>query len=110
MKLSPLLVAASLVSACATSTTIRSVPPGARAYVDEQLLGETPLRFSDSSVFWRKRQLVLKKPGYQEKAVLLRKDDLRVGPLIGTILVAVPVFWLFGYPDELTFELQPGQL
>ncbi len=103
-----LLLACTMLSACATSTTIRSQPLGAKAYVDEQYLGETPVRFSDSSPFWTKRQLLLKKDGYQDKSVPLSKNELRVGPLIGTILVLVPVFWLFGYPNDFTFEMLPA--
>ncbi len=95
------------LSACTTSTTIKSIPPGARAYIDQRLLGETPVKFSDSSAFWTKRRLVLKMDGWEDTEFILRKNELRVGPLIGTILIAVPVFWLFGYPNELTYELEP---
>ena len=102
------LVASSLLCAsCATVTTVHSLPPEARAYVDDRLLGETPTEFRDSSPFWTERSLTLKKDGYQTKTFLLRKDELRVGPLIGTILVLVPMFWMFGYPETLTFELEP---
>ncbi len=93
------------ISACATSTTIKSIPPGARAYVDQRFIGETPVKFSDSSVFWTKRRLVLKKEGYLDAEIGLRKDKVRVVPLVGTFFILVPVFWLLGYPDEVTYEL-----
>ena len=93
------------ISACATNTMIKSIPPGARAYVDQRFIGETPVKFRDSSVFWTKRQLVLKKEGHLDTEIRLRKDQVRVGPLIGTILIIVPVFWLLGYPDEVVYEL-----
>ena len=102
------LICAILVG-CATTTTIKTIPPGARAYVDDQLLGETPVEFSDSSAFWTRRRLVLSKDGHRDKEVRLRKDRLRTGPLIGTILITVPVFWLFADPEEVTYELEPTE-
>ncbi|MDH5567738.1 MAG: PEGA domain-containing protein [Myxococcales bacterium] len=94
-------------SACATNTTINSIPPGATAYLDQRVLGQTPVRLSDSSVFWTKRQLVLKKEGYEEMRVALRKEEVRVGPLIGAVFILVPGLWILGYPEQLTYELQP---
>ena len=108
-RMTSLIMLVAMLSACATTTTIKSRPPGARVYVDEQYLGETPVEFTDSSPFWSKRALVLKKEGYADKSLLLRKDEMRVGPLIGTIVILVPVLWLFGYPDQMAFEMEPSQ-
>lgn len=103
-----ILAAASvLCSSCATVTTIRTLPPDARVYVDGRLLGETPVEFKDSSPFWAHRTLTLRKVGYKDETVTLRKDQMRVGPLIGAIILLVPIFWLFGYPDTVTYELAP---
>ncbi len=88
---------------------IKSEPPGAKAYVDDRYLGRTPVEFKDSAAFWTKRRLALKMQRYQDKEPVLRKSEIRPGPLVGAILVTVPVFWLFGYPDEMTFELDPVQ-
>ena len=104
--LTALVLACFLTSACATETMIKSVPTGARTYVDQRFIGETPVGFSDSSAFWTKRRLVLKKEGYEDTEIRLSKDEVRVGPLIGTLLILVPVFWLLGYPDEVTYELR----
>jgi len=101
------VVASAMVSACATTTTINSRPPGARVYVEDQYLGDTPVPFSDSSAFWTKRTAVLKEDGYQDKTVVLKKNELRTDTLIGTVFLLVPVFWLFGYPSNMTFELDP---
>jgi hypothetical protein len=38
--------------------------------------------------------------------ITLRKTELRVGPLIGAIFVGIPVLWILGYPDNLTYELE----
>jgi PEGA domain len=102
-----LILCPAIFAACATETTIQSIPPGATASIDQRVIGETPVKFSDSSAFWTKRQLILKKDGYEAMHAALRKDQVRVGPLIGAILVLVPVFWILGYPQELTYELQP---
>ena len=100
------LICANLAG-CATTTTIKTIPPGARAYVDDEFLGETPVEFSDSSAFWTRPRPVLRKDGQQDKEVFLRKNRLRTESLIGTILITVPVFWLFGYPEAVTSELEP---
>ncbi len=96
-------------SACATTTTIQSVPPGARVYIDDQVVGQTPVQFSDSSLFFIDRKLDLRLQGYEEKEVPLKKTQLRVGMLIGALLVTLPVFWILGYPEAITYELDPAK-
>jgi len=74
-----LVLVVAITSGCAATTTINSVPPGATASIDGRLLGQTPVRFSDSSVFWNKHELVLTMPGYNDKQVKLEKQEVRVG-------------------------------
>ncbi len=75
---------------------------------DGRLLGQTPVRYSDSSVFCEEHELVLKKAGYNDIRVTLKKDQIRVGPLIGAIFVLIPALWIQGYPEETTYQLEPS--
>ena len=101
-----LVLVVAITSGCAATTTINSVPPGATASIDGRLLGQTPVRYSDSSVFWNKHELVLAMAGYNDKRVRLEKTEVRVGPLIGALFVLVPVLWILGYPEEMTYQLE----
>ena len=99
------LIAAFVVTGCASSTLIRSVPPGAKVYVDGQYLGQSPVTHRDSAPLWTTKTVTLKLDGYGDQSGTIRKENLRVGPLIGCILVYVPCLWLTGYPDQYTFTL-----
>ncbi len=98
-------VLALLAAGCASSTLIRSVPAGAKVYVDGQYLGRTPVTHRDSGPLWTTKAVTLKLDGYDDQSGTLRKENLQTGPLVGCILVYVPCLWLTGYPDEYTFTL-----
>lgn len=104
-----LSLAASLLGGCASTTRINSVPPGARVFVDGQYLGRAPVTHEDSGPLWTSKPVMLKLDGYEDQSGMIRKEELRVGPLIGGTLVLVPFLWLTGYPDEYTFELERDQ-
>jgi hypothetical protein len=46
---------------CASSTLIKSNPPGAKLYLDGQLKGETPYTYSDRAAAGTLRTVTLKK-------------------------------------------------
>lgn len=60
-----LLVSSSL-SGCVTSTQIRTIPSGASVYVNDQLVGTSPVTFSTPDSAWRPPYRVRAElPGYQ---------------------------------------------
>ena len=77
------LIVAFVVTGCASSTLIRSVPPGAKVYVDGQYLGQSPVTHRDSAPLWTTKTVTLKLDGYGDQSGTIRKENLRVGPLIG---------------------------
>jgi hypothetical protein len=103
-----LLITLALV--VAITTTIKSVPSGAVASIDGRLVGQTPIQYSDSSVFWDEHELVLKLTGYSDKRIALKRDQMRVGMLIGAIFVLVPVLWIQEYPEEMTYQHTPASV
>ena len=49
---------------------------------------------------------MLKKAGYNDTRVMLKKDQMRVGMLIGAVFVLIPVLWIQGDPEEMTYQLE----
>lgn len=105
--ISVVLVVAVFVSGCASSTLINTSPTGAKVYIDGQLLGTSPVSHSDTAVSGSTKAVLLKKEGYKDKTILIRKEDVKIGPIIGGLLVLFPFIWTLGYPDSYTFELEP---
>ena len=96
-----------LCAGCSSSTVIKSAPAGAKVYLDGQYRGRAPVTQRDTALLGSSKIVVLKCEGYRDATGRIRKDELRVGTLIGAILVLVPVLWVLGYPAEYTFELEP---
>ncbi len=95
-----------LLSGCASSTLINSIPPGAKVYVDGQYLGHAPVKQKDAAILGSFKDVVLKKDGYRDQSGTIRKDEIRFLPLIAGIWLIIPWLWVTGYPDQYTFELE----
>ncbi len=102
------LVATFFITSCASSTFIRSAPSEAKVYLDGRLLGTTPVRYSDTAVSGSTKNVILKKEGYKDKSAIIRKENVKIGPIIGGLFFLFPFIWTLGYPDEYTFELESG--
>jgi len=105
--ISVVFAVAVFVSGCASSTLINTVPGGAKVYIDGQLLGDSPVSHSDTAVSGATKAVLLKKEGYKDKTTLIRKEEAKVGPIIGGLFFLFPFIWTLGYPDSYTFELEP---
>jgi len=94
------------VIGCASATTINSNPSGAKIYLDKEYKGETPYTHSDRSILLTERKVTLKKEGYQDFNAGIKRSELDVGALIGTIFLTIPVLWILKYPSQYTFEIE----
>ncbi len=103
---SVMLAVSFLLTSCASHTVINSCPSGADVYVNNIKAGVTPLEYSDYAVAGTETSLRLEKEGYKPLETILTKDKFQVLPCIGTIFCLFPVVWIFGYPQEQTFELE----
>ena len=101
-----LLLSAFLAVGCASATVLKSSPSGAKVYVDQKLLGNTPVKYEDSDVFWAKRDVEVQMDGYEPYKTKLAKTEPRVSAIIGALLVGVPILWVTEYPDEINYELR----
>ena len=106
MRLGIALVTLVSVVGCASSTVIRSVPPGARVYVNGHYLGEAPVTQTDKAVLLSSKTVVLKKEGYRDQTGTITKG-LAIVPLLTALLCVVPLLWALGHPDEYVFDLEP---
>jgi hypothetical protein len=104
-----------LLSACASITTLKSTPEGAKFYANGQYLGEGSVTYSDTKPVGAQTIIEIKKKGYANKtAVLSRTEQVNVGALVAGILLAPTVvgllffLWVCDYSPYHVFDLEPA--
>jgi len=108
-KLIAMAMALFFLFGCASSTLIKSNPPGAKLSLDGQVQGETPYTYSDQAIAGTMRTVTLKKEGYKDFSGTIKREKLSVGALIGGIFLLVPLLWVLEYPPEYNFEMEKAQ-
>lgn len=101
-----LTIAIFFLFGCASATTIRSIPPGAKLYLDGQYKGETPYTHVDRSAAGTTRTVRLEKEGYEDFTGSITREKLSIPALIGTLLITIPIIWILEYPSEHTFGMK----
>jgi len=91
---------------CASTTYIKSNPPGAKLSLDGQLVGETPTFYSDKAVAGKTKAVNLKKEGYKDFNGYIKREKLSIPILIGGIFLIVPLVWVLEYPSQYNFEME----
>lgn len=91
---------------CASTTLIKSDPPGAKLQVDGQVVGETPYFYTDKAAAGTVKTVTLKKEDYKDLNGLIRREKLSVPALIGGIFLVVPFVWILEYPSQYSFEME----
>jgi len=95
------------VTACASATTIRSFPSGAKVYLNGEYVGETPVVHEDMEIAGSSKKVKLTHDGYRDQVGTIRKEELKVMPLVvGLCCLLIPLLWVTGYPDEYRFVLE----
>jgi hypothetical protein len=94
------------LAACASATTIRSSPSGAKVYLDGQYIGDTPVVHEDMDIAGTSKKVVLKHDGYRDQVGTIRKEELKIFPLVAGLIVLIPLFWVTGYAEEYHFILE----
>ncbi len=95
-------------SSCTSTTTIMSRPPGAKVFLNNEYLGETPVNYSDTKIIGSTNHIVLEKEGYENLVTSFSRDEeLDVGALIGGLFVWIPFLWIMKYKSNRTYELVP---
>jgi hypothetical protein len=102
------LTVVAFASACASTTVIKSAPPGAKVYLDGSLVGQTPYAMTDTKIVGATTHVQLKLDGYQDfSGVITRSEQFDAGACLGGVLVLFPFLWIQGYKPERTYELTP---
>jgi hypothetical protein len=103
-----LLLSALFLSSCASTTMITSSPNGAKLYVNDQMVGETPYKYSDTKIIGSNNQIRLEKEGFQTlQTSFSRNEKADIGAIIGGIFVLVPFLWTMKYNEMHKYELLP---
>lgn len=95
----PVLLVLALVIAigpigCASSTSITSEPEGAEVRIDGMQQGQTPLTYTDDSVWlWTKHQVTVEKKGYETVNGMIKGEIVPVYMVIGVIAFFTVCFW-----------------
>jgi hypothetical protein len=112
LRLAFLAVAAMLfLSGCTSMTVIRTEPPGAKVYVNDEISGETPFTLSDNKIIGTTTSLRFEKPGFKSfSTVITRTEEIDPGPVVCGFLFT-PVWWLWAmkYKPVHVYELVPAE-
>lgn len=106
--ISLLLAISILLASCSSTTMISSNPPGAKLYLDGELVGETPYRHTDSKIVGTTTAIKIEKEGYKPLiADMTRNEEADIGAIIGGLLIWVPFLWTLKYKPTHKYELMP---
>ncbi len=97
-----------LISGCASSTMIKSVPSDADVYINGELVGKTPYLYTDTKVSFSPVMVDIIKKGYQPLYTTFRRDEeFNPGTFIGGFFIWPIWLWTLDYKPVRTYELQP---
>lgn len=113
-KIIVLLVAlAVFVVSCSSGTIIKSIPEGAKVYMNDEYKGVTPYSHSDTAIVGTAFRLKLSKEGYEDFQTIMKKDEkFNTIACVGGVFCLVPFLWVFEYNPERTYEMKkatPGK-
>lgn len=104
-----LLAASILFSGCASTTTIRSNPSGAKVYLNGEPVGTTPYAHRDTKIVGSTNNVRLEKEGYAPfEASFSRNEEVDVGAVIGGVFFFFPFLWTMKYKPLRNYDLEPG--
>lgn len=97
-----------LLSGCASSTMIKSVPSGAKVYINGEPVGVTPYLYTDTKIIFSPINVDIIKDGYKPIYETFRRDEeFNAGTFIGGIFVWPLWLWTLDYKSTHTYEMVP---
>lgn len=98
-----------LLTSCASTTIIQSIPSGAKVYLNGEPVGTTPYTHRDTKVVGSTTTVKLEMDGYAPlNTYFSRDEEVDVGAVIGGIFLFVPFLWTMKYKPTHTYELTPS--
>ncbi|MDO9261911.1 MAG: PEGA domain-containing protein [Flavobacteriaceae bacterium] len=103
-----ILTVSILFTSCGSTTLIQSNVPGAKVYLNGEMVGTTPYSHHDSKIVGATTQIRLEKEGFQTfNSQFSRDEQVDVGAIIGGIFFLFPFLWTMKYKSSRTYELLP---
>jgi hypothetical protein len=98
-----------LFTGCGSTTLIKSIPEGAKVFIDGEPVGVTPYQHYDTKIIGSHTDIRLIMDGYENLDTWITRDeDLDVGALVGGILFPpIPFLWMMKYKPQHTYEMIP---
>lgn len=102
-----LILGAMLVTACSSSTMIRSSDPESRIYVNGEYMGTGHARYTDQKVAFSKNDVEIRKDGCAaENYSFRRSEEADVGAIVGGIFLTVPFLWVTEYKPHHGYDFE----
>jgi hypothetical protein len=104
-----LLAIVLLLSSCASTTMIRTVPENAILYIDGEQVGATPYQHTDSKIIFSNTEVRIEKEGYETYYTqFTRFEEPDAGPIVCGFFFT-PIWFLWGakYKPSRTYVLTP---
>lgn len=96
-------------TSCASTTVIHSIPSGAKVYLNDEPVGETPYTHRDTKILGTCTLVRLERIGYETYYTsFCRDEEADAGAIIAGIFFLVPFLWTMKYKPSHTYELQPA--
>ncbi len=93
------------ISACSSSTLIKSSDLDARIYVNDEYVGTGQATYTDKKVAFSNNNVTIQKPGCAPAFYSFRRnEEPDGGAIVGGILVVIPLLWVTEYKDEHNYE------
>lgn len=97
-----------LFASCASTTMIESIPSGAKVFLDDNYVGETPYKMTDTEIIFTCTYVRLEKEGFETLHTdICRDEEVDIGPVVGGCFLVFPWLWAMKYYPNHTYELMP---
>lgn len=107
-KTSILIAVLIILSGCASSTMIKSVPSEADVYINGELVGKTPYLYTDTKVSFSPVMVDIVKEGYEPIYTSFRRDEeFNPGTFVGGFFIWPIWLWTLDYKSARTYNLTP---
>jgi PEGA domain/Short C-terminal domain len=104
-----LLAGTMLLASCTSTTLIQSNPIGAKLYINNELVGNTPYTYQDTKIVGSRTFVKMEKEGYETlETSFARDEEIEVGAIIGGIFLLVPFLWTMKYKSMHSYTMLPN--
>lgn len=97
-----------LFSSCSSYTIIQSKPGQAKLYLNDEHVGTTPYRHSDTKIVGSSTSVRIEKEGYETlQTYFSRDEEADVGAIVAGVFFLFPFLWTMKYKPVHNYELTP---